>query len=268
MSKPLLLYGITFLFGSCTTFQYATINSSSVKKNEKQEFIIENDSLQLVYNFNGRNAPVNITIHNKLNVPMYIDWQRSAIIVNDMASSYVPDKVQIEGSFSGTSNSYVVPVNQTKPYSSAYPYRTSVTSGNINASADVPEQIAFVPPKTYVTKTPTAVTSQLMQVPDTAYRKIKYQLVEGITVPVNKATFTENTTPLKFRSYLTVMVGESTGKPLVYEHVFYISELFTTSQGPENIWLPRVYRGNQFYVADASTADYNAPPSGKPNVRQ
>jgi len=266
MSKPLLLYAITLLFSSCVTYQYATINSSSVSKNEKQEFVIENDSLLLVYNFNGPDAPVNITIHNKLNVPMYIDWQRSAIIVNEKAISYVPDKVQIEGSYSGTSSSYVVPVNQTKPYSSAYPYRTSVTSGNISATAGVPEQIAFVPPQTYVTKTPRGVTSQLMYVPDTAYHKINYTLVEGLTVPVKKATFTESTSPLKFRSYLTVMVGENTGKPVVYEHSFFISELLATSQGPDNIWLTSVYRGNQFYVCDGSTTASNAPVSGKPNV--
>jgi len=261
MGKFLLLYGAVLLFASCGTWQYVTVNSSTVSKNEKLEFVIENDSMQLVYNFHGANAPVNITVHNKLNVPMYIDWQRSAIIVNEKANSYVPDKVQIEGAFNGTTSTYNVPAYRSKtyPYNSGY----ASTSGSIYARADVPEQIAFVPPQTYVTKTPTGVTSQYIHVSDTAYHKIKYKLVEGTTVPAKKATFTESTSPLKFKSYLTLIIGE-TGKPVVYEHSFYISELLTTTQG---IWQANVYRGNQFYVTDySSTATYNAPASGKPNV--
>jgi len=173
----------------------------------------------------------------------------------------VPDKVQIEGAFNGTTSTYNVPAYRSKtyPYNSGY----ASTSGSIYARADVPEQIAFVPPQTYVTKTPTGVTSQYIHVSDTAYHKIKYKLVEGTTVPAKKATFTESTSPLKFKSYLTLIIGE-TGKPVVYEHSFYISELLTTTQG---IWQANVYRGNQFYVTDySSTATYNAPASGKPNV--
>ena len=57
----------------------------------------------MVYNFNGINAPINITIQNKLQVPVYIDWQRSALIVNDKAISYVPGELKINGGFHGGS---------------------------------------------------------------------------------------------------------------------------------------------------------------------
>jgi hypothetical protein len=265
MQKIILFIAPALLLVSCSTYQYATINSSSVKKNEKQEFVIDNDSFQLVYNFNGANAPVNITIHNKLNIPMYIDWQRSAIIVNDKANSYVPEKVNIEGGFSGGTSTYTIPAYRNKNY--AYNSGYSSTSGSLSATAVVPEQIAFLPPQTYVTKTPVGVTSEFMQVPDTNWHKIQYKMVDGSNLQLKKATFTESTTPLKFRSYLTIMVGESAGKPVVYEHSFYISELLASDQGPSNVWLASVYRGNQFFVSSSgSTGAYNAPPSGKPNV--
>src|SRR4051812_46882763 len=85
---------------SCSRYQYATINGSSgITTNDKLEFVAENDSLRLVYNFNGANAPINITIQNKLQKPVYIDWQRSALIVNDKAISYVLSELKIEGGF-------------------------------------------------------------------------------------------------------------------------------------------------------------------------
>src|SRR5947209_4687068 len=104
MKKNILLSVIVILsLTSCSIYQYATIESSTMNKNEKKEFVTENDTLRLVYNFNGINAPINITVQNKLNVPISIDWQRSALIVNDTAISYVPGTVNINGNFSGYS---------------------------------------------------------------------------------------------------------------------------------------------------------------------
>jgi frataxin-like iron-binding protein CyaY len=46
------------------------------------------------------------------------------------------------------------------------------------------------------------------------------------------------------------MIGDSTTKPVTYEHSFYISQLINTSQPPESIWLGSSYRGNQFYIKE------------------
>ena len=236
MIKYLPYTVILFLFNSCASYQYYTVNSAGVAQNDKHEFVIENDSLRLVYNFNGFNAPVNITIQNKLSVPVYIDWQRSALIVNDQAISYVPAEMRIDGGFQSNSSKY----------GNISGYKT--TSGHIQATASLPPSIDFMPPQTYLTKSQLNIPARsIEQVPETAFHREKYMAVEGITVSVKRATFTEATSPLRFRSYLTIMVGELTTKPLTLEHSFYVSELMTTGALPADMYIISPNKGNMFY---------------------
>jgi len=65
----------------CTEYQYITVNSN-LNKNENKEFNVENDTVSIKYKFSGQNFQLSQTIFNKLQVPLYIDWQRTNIIVN------------------------------------------------------------------------------------------------------------------------------------------------------------------------------------------
>jgi hypothetical protein len=245
MQKTLPLYVSLILLASCTRYQYGTIQSTVIPGNKQLEFVAESDSLRLVYNFNGLNAPVNLTIYNKLNVPVAIDWQRSSLIMGDVAYSYVPDKVPINGSFDGTTSTTATnPVN-------GYAYTSG--SGTIQASATVPEQLAFIPPQTRIVKTPISITKTFLKnVPDTAYHRVKHTLDDGITIFVKKATFTEANSPLRFKSYLTVKVGHEATVPVVYQHSFYVSELINTGQSPFRMWMGGPPPGNQYYVGHTS----------------
>jgi hypothetical protein len=244
MIKTIPYTVVLFLCISCATYQYSTVSSVSVALNDKREFVIENDSLRLVYNFSGFNAPVNITIQNKLSVPVYIDWQRSALIVNDKAISYVPAEMKINGGF--YSSSY-------NPSNTGNNYGT--TSGRIHATASLPPSVDFMPPQTYLTKKTLYITNSFMEnIPETAFHREKYMAVEGFTVPVKRATFTDTTSPLRFRSFLTVMVGESSNKPLNLEHSFYVSELMTTMTGPADMHLNNTNKGNIFFTRKTKNA--------------
>jgi hypothetical protein len=239
----LLLVPVLLLLASCSRFQYATINSTDIKTNDKMEFTAENDSFRLVYNFNGENAPINITVQNKMNVPVYIDWQKSALIVEDKAISYVPSEVPIQGSFHGSTWS----TNTSRGSS------LGSSSGHIYARAEVPQQIAFLPPGSYVTKAPMGVTNRFIEsVPDTAWHKIKLTDPYGITVPVKRAAFTQESSPLRFKSYLTVMIGAEQAKPVVFENSFYINELITANQPLDGVLLTQAYEGNRYYVKEAT----------------
>ena len=100
------LYLLTFLsigLVSCFRYQYMTINSSTLPKNKQNEFVVENDSFRLIYNFRGMDVPINIRVENKLDQPITIDWRQSALIVNDRAISYVASAIPITGSYNGSS---------------------------------------------------------------------------------------------------------------------------------------------------------------------
>jgi hypothetical protein len=236
MPKSLLIIVIFFSCISCFHYQYTTISSTNIEKNEKNEFVAENDSLKLVYNFFGHNGPVNITIENKLPVPVYIDWQRSDIIVNGQATSFVPDEMKINGGFQGSSYNF-----------SRSGYGTS--SGQVYATASLPPTIGFIPPKALLTKMPMYLTLRYNESPgDTVWHKVKYYPVEGMTVSAKKATFTEASSPFRFRSYITYMVGEPGARPLAYEHSFYVSEILSTGTGPMYMLLNSANQGNQYFT--------------------
>jgi len=65
----------------CTEYQYVTVNSN-LKKNENKEFSVENDTVSIKYKFSGQNFQLSQTIYNKLQVPLYVDWLKTNIIVN------------------------------------------------------------------------------------------------------------------------------------------------------------------------------------------
>jgi hypothetical protein len=234
MPKSLPIAVIPLLFCvSCatTTFQYSTLSSPDLEKNDRNEFVVENDSLKLVYNFNGYKGPIHITIQNKLGVPVYVDWQRSAIIVNDKIKPYVSAETKIEGSFESSS------------------YQTSgVNRGQLQATAVLPPTIDFIPPRAIINKNAMYVTNGFnSRIPDTAFQKLKYTIAEGVTARVKKATFTEATSPLRFRSFITYMIGEPGTKSFAFENSFFISEVMNTGSGPEKMAIKSSNRGDLYY---------------------
>lgn len=234
---------VLLLASSCTTYQYGTVSSARMSMNEKQEFIYENDSVLLLYNFNGPNAPVNITIQNKLQVPLYIDWKKSALIINDQAVSYVPSEMRIEGGINSSSYNSGTRTNN-----------TTYGTGSLNATVSLPPSIDFIPPQSFFTRSPIGITDrQIQNVPESAFHRLKYQAAEGYELNVKAAVFTEETSPLRFKSYLTMMVGEATAKPVSFEHSFFLSQLISTGQPPGVIYLNNTNRGNQFYISRSTS---------------
>lgn len=230
------------LFSSCRTYQYTTVSSSNLDMNDLQEFEFANDTVRIVYNFNGENAPVNITIENKLRVPIFIDWHNSSLILNGRSVSYAPLQINIEGTTHASSYNYG---NGGGGYSSG--------SGNLNAVASLPPSVDFVPPYSYFTRNSIGITNKFNDdVPAAAYQKVHYAVTDGYSIPVKAAVFTESSSPLRFRSYISLSIGNRDAFPIAYEHSFFVSQLIRSSQGPGTIWANGVHRGNQYYVQKIS----------------
>ncbi|HEX8607086.1 MAG TPA: hypothetical protein VF679_00445, partial [Pedobacter sp.] len=64
----LCLSAVCFLsITSCSKYYISTLSSTNALKDERTgQFNIENDSVQVTYSFAGQNAPVKITVKNKL----------------------------------------------------------------------------------------------------------------------------------------------------------------------------------------------------------
>lgn len=238
--KHLLPISILVMLSSCTVYQVMTVSSNEVRQNNAHEFVIDNDSLELCYNFNGQNGPINVKITNKLQQPLYIDWQRSALIINNQAISYVPNTVAINGSLGA--------------YSFDWTRDFSTTSGRFKATATLPAEIDFVPPQTYVTRQLMGITNQgIDKLPDSIFKKKRIPAMgDGVEV-VKEAWFTSATSPLVFTSYLTLMVGKTDPQPVVCQHNFYVSQLVKMTNLPQMLNGDR--RGDRFYVVEGAPVD-------------
>jgi len=209
---PLLLFLLPF-FVSCNRYQYSTINSPQLDKNDRNEFVFENDSLVLVYDFMGQDLGPDIFIENKLSVPVYIDWRQSALVVAGHTYSYAPIDV----------DKYGDPLN------------------NAQQAA-----VELIPPRATLNRNPMQLAPDyLTTVPKSQMHRARYTAA-GVTRWVKAASFTEATTPLRFRTYITCTVGAIDGQPLTFDHNFYISDVMSTVSNPVNIF-QNGNHGNQFY---------------------
>jgi hypothetical protein len=240
---------ICSLLVSCGAYQVMTVSSREIPQNKLGEFVVENDSLVLSYNFNGQNGPITMTIKNKLQQPLYIDWKRSALIINERAISYSPGTMAIEGTLGATSQHWNWPYD---------PAPTTTTTGRLSATAQLPPDIEFLPPQTYVTKKLIGITNQgLSNLHDSMFSKKKVPLMLGESYEtyetIKLANFTAETSPLAFRSYLTVMVGDTLPRPIVYQHNFYVSELVQMVNPPDR--MDGNTRGDRFFVVPGAVND-------------
>jgi len=226
---PLFLF-IVVSQTSCLTYQYIAIKpnsgNSNLTENKEKEFVVENDSIQIVYDFKGDNTPVKIKITNKLDKPLMIDWKRSAMIVNDNAVSYMPDEAKTTGNANTTS------VSWTRSWSSSYSSFSSIT--------EIPKDWQLVPPKSFVTYKGMRLTNGFIGSGsgDSAgtVSNVKIKLVNGYMKKAKEISFAEEKSPFRFRSYLTVLT-ETEGKivPVAYESGFYVSGLLRPHRGPAQV---------------------------------
>ncbi|MBE9586483.1 hypothetical protein IM792_18690 [Mucilaginibacter sp. JRF] len=218
---------------SCSTYQLNVINGNAGSRNEKTgEWFFENDSVKISYAFDGRNGPVTVNVYNKLEKPIYIDWQKSALIVDDKAISYVPDQLSLTGTISSATNYfYWGNSNWVLPNATAY------TTGNINANITLPKYSTYLPPHTQSSINTLHLKDNRLFVADTAYHSVPLVKTYGDAVSsekVKQATFNSDNSPFKFKSYLTMFVvnGNETS-PATYQHSFYVSRSVLSETSPE-----------------------------------
>ena len=216
-SLPLILLLFPFLF-ACNRYQYSSVSSSQLDRNEINELVFENDSLKVVYNFMGSDLGPEIFIENKLEEPVFIDWRESALVVNGHTNSYAPIQVDLYG---------------------------NALQGLLPG---MPSTIDLIPPRANVNKTPLVISQHYVtDIPKSMLHKTRYTAA-GISRPVKTAIFTEGNSPMRFSSYISYMVGRSNNAPLHMEHSFYISSVMNARAAPPAIMVNGNH-GNQFYTS-------------------
>lgn len=217
----LFLFSIV-IFVSCNVYRYTTVESKSIHKNDQAVFTEENDTLRIEYNFSGYNGPVAIKIFNKTNQPLYVDWKRSSIIVNDKAISYFNPDGRIDGTINSQSTQLTNLV--------------STGDAAVHANLRLQRGSSFIPPQAYSQNTYVYLSSFVnTRIPIEQMEREKLQIGK-YKYQIWKTDFTESNTPLFFKSYVTFMLGDYNGQYFSKQHDFYIASSIKTSLKPHDFY--------------------------------
>lgn len=232
-----LLLGLT----SCSSYYYSVMSASDGlgERDRNRDFVQETDSVRIAYSFNGENAPVSITIYNKLNEPLFVDWTRSALIIDDVATSYYDEKAAIQG--------------ETQSETYRWNGRWGESRGSFAGALTLPKGVSFIPPQSKVEKTPLKLANfPFDKIPEEAYRKTEFPTSGSGTELFRVKDFTVEDTPLAFRSYLSLYTADKEGKPekwISFERSFYVSKLIKTGNvPPTEFGEDQRFAGDFFYV--------------------
>jgi hypothetical protein len=229
MKSAILLLLSALLLTACSDFQYAVIDSN-VKKSAGR-IVFENDSVQITYKFSGNNGPAVIGLYNKLSVPLYVNWQRSSLIIQGESVSRVPESA----GFSATATTY----NWTR--------WNNTTTTDISGNIQQPVQTGFIPPNSYIQSQPVYLLNEF-SVPT---EDMKSRRMTGYASVVKYKIFDSEDSPLVFRSYITVSASPDFSNPIAYDHKFWVSEVVRTAISPPSM-KPYLGREDVYHVTKAS----------------
>lgn len=249
MRKLLLLISLGFTFSSCSsTFFLSTLstNDERTEKVENGDFLLENDTLWIAYCFNGEGAPIQITIFNKSKEPLYIDWQKSTLIINNVAFSYMGNRIKTTGSIDGvtfTDNSTIL-FDQAE-----------VQLNNFSATTEYPNNTSFIPPNSMISHRPLNLRVNFENINSKEYHDFLMPNRYNEPTKVKRIDYNAENTPLRFRSYLTIY--NDPNKPMVYEQEFYMENLIKTkSLSPKNMQKELAERGDLFYLEKPASTSF------------
>lgn len=227
MKQLLLLFVLIVLFSSCQSYLLSTVSSSNTQKIDATGvFKVENDSLVISYSFAGNNSPINIEVYNKLNEPLYINWKKSALIVSDKAYSYVDEKITINGTTSTLSTQL-------------YKRGDTYTDGKIDAVAKLTKDESFIPPHASTGRSIYILnTITMAEIEKNNFQKKRLTYLDGSGEVYGKsADFTAETSPLKFKSYLTLYtLKDNQPKEFSTQQDFFVSNVTKAMDDPRDFY--------------------------------
>lgn len=235
--RLLSLFLIVGLLSACSTYQYVTLSNTSLKPGDKNEYVFETDSVKVSYSFEGANCPVWVKVFNKLDKPLYVDWSKSAVIINGERRSYYQETAIIDISSSNAQYRW------TKNYSNSY----TASNGKMVYN----ERVTFIPPQSFVNYQSLLIRDTFFPIGDPLNNNKTTIVTESGNVPAKKLKYDEAGSPFRFRSFLTMSTDQHFASFTSIDHTFWVSEVVQVGASPKSI---TKRPSNQFYMKRTSDA--------------
>jgi hypothetical protein len=215
----------------------------------------ENDTLRIVYMFWGEGGTMGIYIHNKSELPLYIDWKKCSFIVGEFKNDYWSEEII---SSSNTTTTTIGLAQQKGSASASYWFENfvpQIVSGNSSQSGSSnsnwhqqtfhsfvsritkPERITFIPPHATICQSAyNLMTTQINIDPIAILSDMTVRVMDRddrpatVNIKLRSVDFNTKNTPLNFRSYLTYSYDEQFRTEAYIDNSFYISKVIQLSR--------------------------------------
>jgi hypothetical protein len=225
---------ILVALSSCTKSQFVTVKSDAPASGFSTYFF-ENDSMKVSYTFKGYNCPVNVQVYNKLSVPLYIQWTKSALIIDGKTVPFWKD----ESSFS--SGTYTTEIDWGG---------VSSSHSNTHGTIKRPESVSFIAPQSSVTNSRLYLKEKFFKVashPKAKKSKKKIFLLDG-PITANHYEFKKEDSPFQFKTYLTISTEQDGSNPTHITNSFWVAEVLQSG----NIGNSYPLQDNEFRLVKAT----------------
>ena len=223
-----VLTGLMYLTG-CTTYQYLAVDGD-LPHNIHRQYVSENDSVKIIYTFAGLHGPVTIDFYNKLDIPLYVDWSRSALVLDSQRISYWRDEGRLLATGYGNEVHWNPYINSTR----------MALSGTIFHD----EKKSFIPPQSNITVSTVILSKDLVNIsPLDSFKWVKLRTVSGF-VNAKRYNYSSVNSPISFRSFLAYSPDEDFSNPVYTDHYSWVSDIIRSTTPPGQLpYQP----ANQFY---------------------
>lgn len=211
--RPLavLIVCLAVLSACSPTAQLVTLRGNNVKP-ASDGLVLDTDTLTLRYNFSSERGQMYLSVVNKLDRPLYVDWKRSAFIIGQDKVDYWRDVANVDLS--------------SPTYGSRY---SRYSIGSINGTITKDEPVGFLPPKTRLEKRQFVIvpsgTLQLSGAPEVVQQKDYLNPGRKKSILVNMYNYTADQSPLQFRNYLTLSTDKDFKTEFVIDTKFWASDV-------------------------------------------
>lgn len=213
--KFLFIYLILFSLGCSKRYVQTFSTQSSKLKKSNGNWVFENDSLIITYDFNSNYGKMEFTVYNKLDIPIYLDWKNSSFIHNSLKNNYWVEETTTQSKSLILSKQRSIPITLIKSDEKSIkserttfiPPRSGISSNNSNY------QFKLTNVQKYLVN-PSKATS--ISVPNLT-KKAKY-------LPGFEYTYSENESIIKFRNFLAFGLKENPNEFYFIDNSFYVDK--------------------------------------------
>lgn len=204
--KYITLLVILAILTSCKSLVQVVETKTTNTEIIDQEYVFENDSVKVTYNFWSRKGSLKFTVFNKMEKPLYISWKKSSYINNTIKRNYWEDEEK------SVSDSYTR-------------YNFDKSSERKITNTIKPEKITFIPPKSNFIKNQFFISPMVFKFNYSNIRRTESLIRNNKTIEVKEKTYEKSNTPLFFRNFLSLSYSENFNKEFYVDNEFYISKV-------------------------------------------